>query len=150
MFTTKGEETILADLVAHTEDSARCLREAADEPAMAIHRSELARRAGMHESIIAMLAGRMREVGLQPPRNGTILGAVARSWTFFKTAAIGSMDAILEEAVRTESMLRRGYEAALDSELHPITRRIISEANAMLANAPALPSPSHERTAITT
>lgn len=139
MFTTKAEESLLANLISHTEDSARAFREASDDLPDAAHRRIAASRAEERELIVRMLSSRLREIGTEPPRNGTVRGAFAWSWASFKSAAIGAQGALMDALAAGERALRDEYRDALEHEMHPVTRRLVTEANALMANETPLP-----------
>lgn len=126
---TTNEKTlsVLNDLVEICKDGQHGFRTAAEDAKDA----ELARVfnefSAQRGSFIGELQDRVRSLGGDPEKSGSVSGSLHRGWIDLKSAiASNEPHAVLAECERGEDAAVKAYREALDENLDPITRGIIS------------------------
>ena len=76
----------------------------------------------------AQLQAKIRELGGDPGRGGSMLGAAHRGWMDVRSAIVGMDDrAILTECERGEDYAEKAYSSALRENLPPDVRSLIAK-----------------------
>ncbi len=125
--TNENSLDVLNDLVETCKDGQHGFRTAAEDA----KDSELARIfaefASQRTSFIAELQDRIRSLGGNPEKSGSVAGAMHRGWIDLKSAlATNEPHAVLAECERGEDVAVSSYKKALEENLDPISRGIIS------------------------
>jgi len=75
---------------------------------------------------VAELKAKVRALGGDPEKSGSVGGSLHRGWVNVKSAITGKDEAaVLAECERGEDTAKRSYEAALKKELPPDVRTIV-------------------------
>ena len=119
--------SVLNELIETCKDGQHGFRTAAEDAKDAELGRILTEFASQRTSFIAELQDRVRSLGGNPDKSGHITGAVHRGWIDLK-AALSSNEphAVLAECERGEDYAVKAYREALEENLDPITRGIIS------------------------
>jgi len=124
-----NEKTLSAlnDLVEICKDGQHGFRTAAEDAKDADLARIFTEFSTQRTSFIAELQDRVRSLGGDPEKSGSVSGSLHRGWIDMK-AAISSNEphAVLSECERGEDAAVKAYREALDENLDPITRGIIS------------------------
>lgn len=135
---TTNEKTLSAlnDLVEICKDGQHGFRTAAEDAKDAELARVFTEFSSQRTSFIAELQDRVRSLGGNPEESGTVSGSLHRGWIDMK-AAISSNEphAVLSECERGEDAAIKAYREALDENLDPITRGIISRQYASIQAA---------------
>lgn len=133
-----NEKTLSAlnDLIETCKDGQHGFRTAAEDAKDA----ELARIftefGGQRTAFIAELQDRVRSLGGDMATSGSVSGSLHRGWMDLKSAiASNEPHAVLAECERGEDAAVKAYREALDENLDPITRGIVSRQYAAIQAA---------------
>lgn len=128
--------SVLNDLVEICKDGQQGFRTAAEDA----KDTELARVfvefSSQRTTFIGELQDRVRSLGGDPEKSGSVSGSLHRGWINIK-AAVSSNEphAVLSECERGEDAAVKAYREALDENLDPITRGLISRQYASIQAA---------------
>lgn len=127
---------ILNDLVETCKDGQQGFRTAAEDA----KDSELARVltefSTQRTTFIAELQDRVRALGGDPEKSGSVGGSLHRGWINLKSAmASNEPHAVLAECERGEDAAVKAYREALDENLDAITRGLVSRQYAAIQAA---------------
>lgn len=87
-------------------------------------------------SFIAELQDRVRSLGADPEQSGTVSGTLHRGWIDLKSAiSSNEPHSVLAECERGEDAAVKAYREALEENLDPISRGIISRQYASIQAA---------------
>ena len=76
---------------------------------------------------VSELQAKMRGLGGDPERSGSVSGALHRAWVDIKSTITGMDEAaVLTECERGEDVARRAYEEALAKDLPPDIRSVVA------------------------
>jgi uncharacterized protein (TIGR02284 family) len=119
--------SVLNDLVEICKDGQHGFRTAAEDA----KDSELARIftefSTQRTSFIAELQDRVRSLGGDPEKSGSATGKLHRTWIDLKSAvATNEPHAVLAECERGEDAAVKAYRQALEENLDPVSRGIVS------------------------
>lgn len=119
--------SVLNDLIEICKDGQHGFRTAAEDAKDA----ELARIftefSSQRTTFIGELTDRVRSLGGDPENAGSVSGSLHRGWIDLKAAVTSNEpQAVLNECERGEDAAIKAYREALDENLDPITRGIIS------------------------
>ena len=119
--------SVLNDLVEICKDGQHGFRTAAEDA----KDSELARvfteYTTQRTSFVAELQDRIRSLGGDPEKSGSVSGSLHRGWIDLKSAvASNEPHAVLAECERGEDAADKAYREGLEENLDPITRGMIS------------------------
>jgi uncharacterized protein (TIGR02284 family) len=119
--------SVLNDLIETCKDGQHGFRTAAEDA----KDSELARIftefSTQRTSFIGELQDRVRSLGANPEKSGSVAGSMHRGWINLKSAiASNEPHAVLAECERGEDAAVKAYREALDENLDPVTRGLIS------------------------
>lgn len=133
-----NEKTLSAlnDLIEICKDGQRGFRTAAEDAKDADLARVFTEFSTQRTSFIAELQDRVRSLGGDPEKSGSVSGSLHRGWIDMK-AAISSHEphAVLAECERGEDAAVKAYREALDENLDPISRGIISRQYASIQAA---------------
>ena len=119
--------SVLNDLIEICKDGQHGFRTAAEDA----KDSELSRVfsefSNQRTSFIAELQDRVRSLGGDAEKSGSVVGAAHRGWIDLKSAlASNEPHAVLAECERGEDAAVKAYRESLDENLDPVSRGIIS------------------------
>lgn len=133
-----NEKTLSAlnDLIEICKDGQHGFRTAAEDAKDADLARIFTEFSTQRTSFIAELQDRVRSLGGDPEKSGSVSGSLHRGWIDMK-AAISSHEphAVLAECERGEDAAVKAYREALDENLDPISRGIISRQYASIQAA---------------
>lgn len=135
---TTNEKTLSAlnDLVEICKDGQHGFRTAAEDAKDAELARVFTEFSGQRTSFIAELQDRVRSLGGNAEESGTVSGSLHRGWIDMKSAiSSNEPHAVLSECERGEDAAIKAYREALDENLDPITRGIISRQYASIQAA---------------
>src|SRR5438309_12069118 len=79
------------------------------------------------EQAVSELQAKVRSLGGDPERSGSVSGGLHRAWVDIKSTITGRNEAaVLAECERGEDVARKSYEAALAKDLPPDTRSVVA------------------------
>jgi uncharacterized protein (TIGR02284 family) len=125
--TTEKSRSVLNDLIETCRDGQRGFQTAADH-AKDAELAELFRRYSSQRAEFAReLTARVNAFGGQADQDGSVSGALHRGWIDIKSA-VSSREphAVLAECERGEDVAVKNYRRALEQDLDPISREIVS------------------------
>lgn len=124
-----NEKTLstLNDLIEICKDGQHGFKTAAEDAKDADLARVFTEFSAQRTSFIAELQDRVRSLGGDPEKSGSVSGSLHRGWIDMK-AAISSHEphAVLAECERGEDAAVKAYREGLDENLDPISRGIIS------------------------
>ncbi len=125
--TNEKTVSILRDLVETARDGQEGFRTASEDAKDAELARVFTEFSTQRTSMIAELQDRIRSLGGDPKQSGSVSGSLHRGWIDLK-AAMSSHEphAVLAECERGEDAAVKAYREALDENLDPVTRGLIS------------------------
>lgn len=119
--------SVLNDLVEICKDGQHGFRTAAEDAKDAELARVFTEFSSQRATFIGELQDRVRSLGGNPEKSGSVSGSLHRGWIDLKSAvASNEPHAVLSECERGEDAAVKAYREALDENLDPITRGIIS------------------------
>ena len=119
--------SVLQDLIETNRDGQHGFRTAAEDAKDAELARVFTEFSTQRTTFIAELQDRVRSLGGDADKSGSVSGSLHRGWIDLK-AALSSNEphAVLAEAERGEDAAVKAYREALEENLDPITRGIVS------------------------
>ena len=123
---TKEVISTLNDLIETSKDGEEGFRTCADGVKGAQLKAILNEAAQRCAQGVAELKAKVRALGGDPEKSGSMSGSLHRGWVNIKSTITGMDEAaVLAECERGEDVAKRTYEAALKKELPPDVRTIV-------------------------
>ncbi len=123
---TKEVISTLNDLIETSKDGEEGFRTCADGVEGAQLKAILNEAAQRCAQGVAELKAKVRALGGDPEKSGSMSGSLHRGWVNIKSTITGMDEAaVLAECERGEDVAKRTYEAALKKELPPDVRTIV-------------------------
>ena len=119
--------SVLQDLIETNRDGQHGFRTAAEDAKDAELARVFSQFSTQRTTFIAELQDRVRSLGGDADKSGSVAGSLHRGWIDLK-AALSSNEphAVLAEAERGEDAAVKSYREALEENLDPVTRGIVS------------------------
>jgi uncharacterized protein (TIGR02284 family) len=119
--------SVLQNLIETNRDGQHGFRTAAEDSKDAELGRVFTQFSTQRTTFIAELQDRVRSLGGDPDKSGSVSGSLHRGWIDLK-AALSSNEphAVLAEAERGEDAAVKSYREALEENVDPVTRGIIS------------------------
>ena len=119
--------SVLHDLIETNRDGQHGFRTAAEDAKDAELGRVFTQFSTQRTTFIAELQDRVRSLGGDPDKSGSVAGSLHRGWIDLKSAMTSNEPhAVLAEAERGEDAAVKSYREALDENLDPVTRGIVS------------------------
>ena len=119
--------SVLQNLVETNRDGQHGFRTAAEDAKDAELGRVFTQFSTQRTTFIAELQDRIRSLGGDPDKSGSVTGSLHRGWIDLKSAiSSNEPHAVLAEAERGEDAAVKAYREALEENLDPVTRGIVS------------------------
>ena len=126
----------LNHLVEICRNGQQGFRKAAEHSEDAHLRALLADLASQREQFAAQLRYQVAKLGGRPEDNGTVAGAVHRTWINVRAAMSGDSErALIRECERGERFALASYRLALEHRLHSEAARLVEAQRAQIESA---------------
>jgi uncharacterized protein (TIGR02284 family) len=119
--------SVLKDLIETCKDGQHGFRTAAEDAKDAELARVFTEFSSQRTTFIGELQDRVRSLGGNPDESGSVSGSLHRGWIDLKSAmSSNEPHAVLAECERGEDAAVKSYREALEENLDPITRGIVS------------------------